>query len=32
MIRELIPVAAQKKSPLRGQVAAKNFELLVRQT
>jgi phenylpropionate dioxygenase-like ring-hydroxylating dioxygenase large terminal subunit len=28
MIREQIPVAALKKSPLRGQVAAKNFELL----
>jgi len=28
MIRELIPVAALKKAPLRGQVAARNFELL----
>jgi phenylpropionate dioxygenase-like ring-hydroxylating dioxygenase large terminal subunit len=28
MIRDLIPVAKLKKSPLRGQVAAKNTELL----
>lgn len=28
MIRELIPVAALKKAPARGQVAAKNLELL----
>jgi len=28
MIRELMPVAALKKAPSRGQVAAKNRELL----